>query len=91
MNEHHVTGGFKDVAGRVQSAAGALGDDPRTELKGKAREAAGKLEGTYANAVDAMSNAGQSVGRALQSNPTATVLVAAAVGFVLGWTMHRGD
>jgi uncharacterized protein YjbJ (UPF0337 family) len=91
MNEHHVMGGVRDVAGRVQNAAGALGGEPSIELKGKAREAAGKLEGAYGSAVDVVSNAGRSVGRALQANPTATVLVAAAVGFVLGWTMHRGD
>jgi len=91
MNEHHVSGGVRDVAGRVQSAAGALGNDPSTELKGKAREAAGKFEGAYGSAVDVANNAGRSVGRALQANPTATVLVAAAVGFVLGWMMHRAD
>jgi uncharacterized protein YjbJ (UPF0337 family) len=89
MNEHHAKGAFSDVAGRVQSAAGAIADDPATELKGRARQAGAKLEGAYGDAVDAVSDAGQSVGRALQAKPMATILMAGAVGFILGWAMHR--
>ena len=89
MNEYHVAGGVNEVAGRVQSAAGALAGDPVGDLKGKAREARARLEGGYGDAVDAISEAGRSVGRTIQANPTTAVLVAAAAGFLLGWSMHR--
>jgi len=89
MNEHQMKGALGDVVGRVQSAAGAIADDAGTELKGKARQAGAKLEGAYGEAVDAVSNARQSVGRVLQANPMAAILTAGAVGFILGWAMHR--
>ena len=89
MNEHHMQDAYSDVAGRVQSTAGALADDPGTELKGKARQAGAKLEGAYGDAVDTVSNVRESVGRVVQANPTVAVLIAGAVGFALGWAMHR--
>jgi uncharacterized protein YjbJ (UPF0337 family) len=89
MNEHQVKGAFNQAAGRVQSATGALVGEASTDLQGKAREARARLEGAYGDAVDAVSQAGQSVSRTIQSNPTVAVLAAAAVGFVLGWAMHR--
>jgi uncharacterized protein YjbJ (UPF0337 family) len=89
MNEYHVKEALTDVAGRVQSAAGAFADDPATELKGKARQASARLEGAYGDAVDAVTDARQSVGRVVQANPMAAILTAVAVGYVLGWALHR--
>lgn len=89
MNEHQVTGALNEVAGRVQSAAGALAGDPAGDLKGKTREARARLEGVYGDAVDAVSDAGRSVGRTIQANPPTAVLLAAAAGFFLGWSMRR--
>ena len=89
MNEHHVTGALHEVAGRVQSAAGALAGDPADDLQGKAREARARLEGAYGDAVDAVNQAGQSLGRTVQANPMITVLVAAAAGYLLGRWAHR--
>ena len=89
MNEHQVAGAFDEVAGRVQSAAGALAGDPAEDLRGKAREARARVEGAYGDAVDDVSDAGRSVGRTIQANPTTAVLMAAAAGFLRGWSMHR--
>jgi uncharacterized protein YjbJ (UPF0337 family) len=89
MNEHQLKGAFNQAAGRVQSATGALTGDSTGDVQGKVREARARLEGAYGDAVDAVSQAGQSVGRTIQSNPTVAVIVAAAVGFVLGWAMRR--
>ncbi len=91
MNEHQVKGDFNQAAGRVQSATGALIGDAGTEAQGKVREARARLEGAYGGAVDAVSQARESVGRTIQANPTVAVLVAAAVGFILGWTMSSRD
>ena len=89
MNEHQMKGAVGDMAGRVQSAAGALSDDPAVEIKGKARETLGKLHGVYGSAVDAASGAGDSVTGVIRTNPVAAVLVAGAVGCVLGWALSR--
>jgi len=89
MNEHQMKGAAGDIVGRVQSAAGALSDDPAVEIKGKVRETVGKLQGAYGGAVDAVSDAGGSVTRAIQTNPIAAVLIAGAAGCVLGWVLSR--
>jgi uncharacterized protein YjbJ (UPF0337 family) len=89
MNEYQVTGAAGNMAGRVQSAAGALSDDPAVEIKGKVRETVGKLQGAYGDAVNAVSDAGGSVTRAIQANPMAAVVIAGAVGCVLGWALSR--
>jgi len=89
MNEHHVTGALHEVGGRVQSAAGALAGDLADGLQGKAREARTRLEGAYGDAVDAVNQAGQSLGRTVQANPMITVLVAVAAGYLLGRWAHR--
>ena len=89
MNEYQVKGAFNQAAGRVQSATGALVGDASTDVQGKVREAGARLEGAYGDAVDTVSQAGQSLSRAMRSNPTVAVLGAAAVGFVLAWAMRR--
>ena len=89
MNEHQMKGTVGNMAGRVQSAAGALSDDPAVEIKGKVRETVGKLQGAYGDAVDAFSDARGSVTRAIQANPIAAVLIAGALGCVLGWALSR--
>jgi uncharacterized protein YjbJ (UPF0337 family) len=89
MNEHQMKGAAGEMAGKVQSAAGALSDDPAFEMKGKVRETVGKLQGAYGGAVDAVSDAGHSVTRAIQANPMAAVLIAGAAGCVLGWALSR--
>ena len=89
MNEDQIKGAAGNMAGRVQSAAGALSDDPVVEIKGKVRESVGKLRGAYGDAVNAVSDAGGSVTRAIQANPIAAVIIAGAVGCVLGWALSR--
>jgi uncharacterized protein YjbJ (UPF0337 family) len=89
MNEQQMKGAVGNMAGRVQSAAGALSDDPAVEIKGKGRETLGRLQGAYGDAVDAVSDAGGSVTRAIEANPIAAVLIAGAVGYVLGWALSR--
>jgi uncharacterized protein YjbJ (UPF0337 family) len=54
MNSDQIEGAVKDLSGRVQQAAGALGDDAKTKVQGAAREAAGKVQQTYGDAVDAV-------------------------------------
>lgn len=89
MNEHQMEGTVGNMAGRVQSAAGALSDDPVGEIKGKVRETAGKLQGAYGDVVDTVSDAGGSLTRAIRTNPVAATLIAGTIGCVLGWALTR--
>lgn len=89
MNVHQMEGTVGDIAGRVQSAAGALSDDPAVEIKGKVRETVGKLQGAYGDAIDTVSEAGGSVKRAIEANPVTAVLIAGTIGCVLGWALSR--
>jgi uncharacterized protein YjbJ (UPF0337 family) len=88
-NDHHLQGAVSDVAGRVESAAAAIADDPATELKGQVRQASAKLEAAYGDALDAVRNARESVARLVKSYPMAAVVTAATVGFILRSAMHR--
>jgi uncharacterized protein YjbJ (UPF0337 family) len=89
MNEHQMEGTVGNIAGRVQSAAGALSDDPVAEIKGKARETVGKLQGAYGDAVDTISDAGGSITHAIRANPVAAILIAGTIGCVLAWALSR--
>ena len=89
MNEHQMEGMAGNMAGRVQSAAGALSDDPVVETKGKVREAVGKLQGSYGDAVDTVSDAGASLTRAIRANPVAAILIAGTIGCMLAWALSR--
>ena len=89
MNEHEVNSTVNEVAGRMQSAAGALAGDAADELAGKAREARARLESVYGDAVDTVRGARQSLGRTIQANPVISVLVAAGAAFLLGRLVRR--
>lgn len=54
MNRDQIEGGGKDFAGRAQQAAGDMGDDAKMKVQGAARQAAGKIQHTYGDAVDAV-------------------------------------
>lgn len=89
MNEHQMEGAVGNMAGRVQSAAGALSDDLVVEIKGKVRETVGKLQGAYGDVTDTVSDAGGSVTHAIRANPVAAILIAGTIGCVLGWALSR--
>ncbi|MDB5362217.1 MAG: CsbD family protein [Rhodospirillales bacterium] len=77
MDENRVKGAGSRVIGRIEGAAGALGGSARTELRGRAREAAGEVQQTYGAAIDAVR------GFAVEQ-PITALLAAAGVGFLVG-------
>jgi len=77
MDENRVKGAGRRIVGRIESAAGTLGGSVPTELRGRAREAAGEVQQTYGAAVDAAR------GFAVEQ-PITALLAAAGVGFLVG-------
>jgi uncharacterized protein YjbJ (UPF0337 family) len=47
MNNEQIFGAAENLTGRVQDAAGALTADPKTQAKGKLKQAAGAAKETY--------------------------------------------
>jgi uncharacterized protein YjbJ (UPF0337 family) len=77
MDENRVKGAGRRIVGRLESAAGTLGGSTATELRGRAREAAGEVQQTYGAAIDAAR------GYAVEQ-PITALLAAAGVGFLVG-------
>jgi uncharacterized protein YjbJ (UPF0337 family) len=82
MVQDQVEGAAQTVVGKVQDAVGAITGDASTQAEGKARQALGSLQQTYGQTID-------NVRSAVVSQPINGVLVAAAVGFVLGALWNR--
>jgi uncharacterized protein YjbJ (UPF0337 family) len=82
MVQDQVEGAAQQVVGKVQDAVGALTGDEATQAEGKARQAFGNLQQSYGQTVD-------NVRLAVASQPIQGVLIAAAVGFVLGALWNR--
>ena len=82
MVQDQVEGAAKQVVGKMQDAVGALTGDSETQAEGKARQALGSLQQSYGETVD-------NVRLAVASQPIQGVLIAAAVGFVLGALWNR--
>jgi uncharacterized protein YjbJ (UPF0337 family) len=84
MVQDQVEGAAQTVVGRVQDAVGGLTGDTSTQAEGKARQALGSIQRNYGETLD-------SVREAVIQQPINGVLVAAAIGFVLGaiWARQR--
>lgn len=89
MSENRVEGAFQNVAGKVQDAVGGLTGDTRTQAEGKARQVAGKAQGAYGEAADQARDVAASIGRGVEQQPLAALLIAGVVGYALGWLSHR--
>ncbi|AMM17190.1 MAG: CsbD family protein [Pseudomonadota bacterium] len=84
MVQDQVEGAAQTVVGKVQDAVGGLTGDASTQAEGKARQALGTIQRNYGETLD-------NVREAVISQPINGVLVAGAIGFVLGaiWARQR--
>jgi uncharacterized protein YjbJ (UPF0337 family) len=77
MVQDQVEGAAQTVVGRVQDAVGGLTGDASLQAEGKVRQTLGTIQCNYGETID-------NVREAVIAQPINGVLVAAAVGFVLG-------
>jgi uncharacterized protein YjbJ (UPF0337 family) len=84
MVQDQVEGVAETVVGRVQDAVGGLTGDTSMQAEGKGRQALGSIQRNYGETLD-------NVREAVIQQPINGVLVAAAIGFVLGaiWARQR--
>ncbi|KMZ13357.1 hypothetical protein BHUM_01330 [Candidatus Burkholderia humilis] len=84
MVQDQLEGAAQQVVGKVQDAVGAITGDADVQAEGKMRQAFGNLQQSYEQTVDHVR-----VAVANQPIQGVGVLVAAAVGFVLGALWNR--
>lgn len=84
MVQDQVEGAAQTVVGKVQDAVGGLTGDGSMQAEGKARQAFGTIQRNYGETID-------NVREAVVAQPINGVLIAGAVGFVLGaiWARQR--
>ena len=61
MNKDRVEGKVKDIAGRVERQAGEWTDNPKTQVKGAAKQAEGKVLTILRSDIDELRNTGLSL------------------------------
>lgn len=99
MNQDRIEGSAKEFGGKIESAAGKLVGDTDTNLEGRFRQAEGSVQNAVGQAQDVIGSAAQSATamasdtydraqRSVAANPTTGLLIAAAVGLMLGWVMR---
>ena len=84
MDKNEVEGTIRNVAGKIEDAAGVLGGDTEHQIKGKARQVAGSAQAKAGEVLD-------DVRDFAAQKPVGTVLIAAGVAFVLGMLFARRD
>lgn len=94
MDKDRVEGSVKDWAGKVEGAAGDVGDTD-TEAAGRVREAAGKVQNLFGQVKDVTRDAADTaysyttgdgadaVAKLVRQNPIGSLLSAAVAGFAL--------
>ena len=76
MNENNIEGGLNVAAGKVESFAGQLGDDPAMQAQGDLRQAAGHAQdsaGKVQDAIAQVADAATAAVNRLSEQATATV------------------
>jgi ElaB/YqjD/DUF883 family membrane-anchored ribosome-binding protein len=60
-----------------------------SRVEGAFQNVAGKVQGAYGDAADQASDLAAAVNRNVEQQPLTALLIAGAVGYMLGWFMHR--
>lgn len=77
------------ITGRVQEAVGSLAGDTKAQMEGVARQAAGAAGDAYGQVRDRARDVAGDVSDSVERQPLIALLVAGAVGFVLGLLLSR--
>jgi uncharacterized protein YjbJ (UPF0337 family) len=89
VSEEHIESAFQNVAGKLQDAASGLIGDTKTQVEGKARGVAEKVQDAYGDAADQTHGAVAGVGRLVEQQPFTALVAIGLVAFLVGWLAHR--
>lgn len=90
-NRHIAQGNADEMSGRVQQAFGTLTDDQTLEERGMRQRLAGRARRAYGQARHTVEDAADTMGRAVSDRPVPAVMIAAALGFILGMIAFRNE
>jgi uncharacterized protein YjbJ (UPF0337 family) len=82
MDENKVEGTVREATGKVQDAVGGITGDTATQLRGKAKQAAGQAQQVY-------SDTAEEVRQFASDQPLTTILLSVGFGFLLGYLVSR--
>lgn len=82
MKREQVEGVVENVAGKAQSAAGRLLEDPAMEAEGDGRQVAGQLTKRYGDALD-------NVSTFVREKPLTALAISAAITLVVSRLLRR--
>jgi len=82
VDTNRIQGAAEDAVGKVQDGMGGLLGDGAAQLSGKAKQVSGQAQGYFGETLD-------SVRDVTGDRPLVALLVASAVGFVLGGLLAR--
>jgi len=92
MDENHISGTARNVAGKVEERLGRAAGDATSEFKGKLDEAAGAAQDLYGQTADAARQNAVTFDKwlrnTIEKEPYTSALVAVGIGWLLG-RMHR--
>ena len=82
MDKNELEGAMREVGGKAQEDLGVALGTPEDEVAGRIKQAAGRAQRAYGGAVDEVTDY-------VQHQPLTALLIAGAVGFLLGALIVR--
>ena len=93
MDEDRMKGAATNLGGKAKDVAGGMLGDSKTQAEGKADQVSGQIQNAYGSAKDSArevaDNLGSQVDAYMKEQPIAALLLAAGVGYVLSFLIHR--
>ena len=84
MNTDKIEGMARNVVGKAQEGLGDLAGDSGHQAEGMTRQVAGRAQEAYGDVKEGAQDALEQLGSVVEKQPLLSLLVAGAVGFVLG-------
>jgi uncharacterized protein YjbJ (UPF0337 family) len=90
VDNNYIEGTAQNVAGKLEEAAGYVTGSPGARIEGRMRQFTGQAQAAYGRAAEGISKTPSQVRTAARHRPISALLIAAAVGFMLGRMSVRG-
>jgi uncharacterized protein YjbJ (UPF0337 family) len=84
MIENQIKGALQEVGGKIEDALGGAAGDAGLRAKGKVRQAAGRVQQSYGEALETLRETAV-------NNPISVLTAVAGVSFLLGVVWARRD